>query len=85
MRIFNSFINQWICRDGKNRTPTIANNISSVKGGVANGAAQNPKGVITSKSLFDYLKPKVQDEARLQNREQTPTVSYKMDIVIRAR
>lgn len=28
----------------------------------------------TAKSLYEYLKPKVQDEARRQNREQTPTL-----------
>jgi ankyrin repeat protein len=36
------------------------------------GAAKDDSGVITTKSLFDYLKPHVQDEARRQNREQTP-------------
>ena len=37
------------------------------------GAAQDPAGAVSAKGLFDYLKPKVQDEARRQNREQTPT------------
>ncbi|MFI5347710.1 MAG: ankyrin repeat domain-containing protein, partial [Elusimicrobiota bacterium] len=36
------------------------------------GAAKDDSGVITTKSLFDYLKPHVQDDARRQNREQTP-------------
>lgn len=50
-----------------------------------NGAAKDSQGRITVKSLYRYLKPKVQDEARLQNREQTPTVSYKSDVVLRLR
>ena len=33
--------------------------------------------------LFDYLKPKVQREARLQNRDQTPTAQYAADVVLR--
>ncbi len=33
--------------------------------------------------LFRYLKPHVQDEARRQNREQTPTVQYQTDVVLR--
>ncbi len=39
------------------------------------GAAKNASGAVTTKSLFDYLKPRVQDEARRQNREQSPTMS----------
>jgi hypothetical protein len=38
------------------------------------GAAKNTDGAVTSKSLYDYLKPRVQDEAHRQNREQTPTL-----------
>jgi len=36
------------------------------------GAAQDPSGRVTVKALYDYLLPKVQDEARRQNRDQTP-------------
>jgi len=39
------------------------------------GAAQDVSGKVTAKSLYDYLKPHVQDEARRQNREQTPLLS----------
>ncbi|MBI3564169.1 MAG: ankyrin repeat domain-containing protein [Elusimicrobia bacterium] len=39
------------------------------------GAAKNASGEVTPKSLYDYLKPRVQDEARRQNREQTPTLA----------
>jgi hypothetical protein len=38
------------------------------------GAAKDPAGAVTPKSLFDYLKPPVQDEAHRQNRVQTPTL-----------
>ncbi len=48
-----------------------------------NGAAKNAKGRITSKGLYNYLKPNVQDEARRQNREQTPTLRTSSDPVIR--
>ncbi|UPT73029.1 MAG: caspase family protein [Elusimicrobiota bacterium] len=37
-----------------------------------NGAAKNAQGQVTLQSLYDYVKPKVQDEARRANREQTP-------------
>jgi hypothetical protein len=37
------------------------------------GAAKGSGGAVTPRSLYDYLKPRVQDEARRQNREQTPT------------
>lgn len=36
------------------------------------GAAKDASGKVTAKSLYDYLKPHVQDEAHRQNREQTP-------------
>lgn len=36
------------------------------------GEAKNGAGLVTAKSLFDYLSPNVQDEAHRQNREQTP-------------
>lgn len=32
-------------------------------------------GAVTPQSLYDYLKPRVQDEARRQNREQTPALA----------
>jgi len=47
------------------------------------GAARDTKGRITAESLFQYLKPHVQDEARRQNREQTPTVQYNTNVVFR--
>lgn len=37
-----------------------------------NGAAMDAQGRVTVASLYSYLKPKVQDEARRANREQTP-------------
>lgn len=37
-----------------------------------NGAAADPRGRVTLAGLYDYLVPKVRDEARRQNREQTP-------------
>jgi ankyrin repeat protein len=36
------------------------------------GAAKNDSGAITVQSLYDYLAPKVEDAARLHNRDQTP-------------
>lgn len=36
------------------------------------GAGKDASGKVTAKSLYDYLRPHVQDEARRQNREQTP-------------
>lgn len=37
-----------------------------------NGAAEDDQGHVTVSSLFDYLKPKVEDAARRENRDQTP-------------
>ncbi len=37
-----------------------------------NGAAKDAQGQVTLNSLYDYLKPRVQDEARRANRDQTP-------------
>lgn len=48
-----------------------------------NGAAMNAVGKVTAKSLYRYLKPKVQNEAHLQNREQTPSVQYRKNVVLR--
>jgi hypothetical protein len=36
------------------------------------GKARDGSGAVTAKSLYDYLSPKVRDEAHRQNREQTP-------------
>ncbi len=36
------------------------------------GAAKDGNGVVTSRGLYEYLKPKVQDTAARQNRQQTP-------------
>jgi hypothetical protein len=38
------------------------------------GEAKDAAGVITARSLYDYLKPKVQDAASRQNRDQTPVL-----------
>lgn len=40
------------------------------------GKAKNGSGHITALSLYDYLKPKVQDAARLHNRDQTPQLMH---------
>jgi uncharacterized caspase-like protein len=37
-----------------------------------NGAAKDGAGLVTLQSLYDYLKPKVMDDARRANRDQTP-------------
>ena len=39
------------------------------------GEAKDDKGVVTAAGLYEYLKPKVLDMARRQNREQTPQYS----------
>ncbi len=49
------------------------------------GAAKDASGRVTAKGLFQYLMPKVQDEARLQNREQTPSLHTSYDLLIRPR
>jgi hypothetical protein len=38
------------------------------------GAAQDDAGAVTARGLYDYLKPKVQDAAARQNRDQTPAL-----------
>ncbi len=38
------------------------------------GAAKDGSGAVTARSLHDYLKPKVQDAARRQNRDQEPVL-----------
>ncbi|MFH2203037.1 MAG: caspase family protein [Elusimicrobiota bacterium] len=37
-----------------------------------NGPGRDGSGQVTARSLFEYLKPNVQDEARRQNRDQSP-------------
>lgn len=37
-----------------------------------NGEAKDPSGAVTLQALYRYLTPKVQDAARLRNRDQTP-------------
>lgn len=39
-----------------------------------NGAAAGKDGAVTVQGLYDYLKPKVADAAREQNRDQTPAL-----------
>jgi len=39
------------------------------------GAAKNDSGHVTVQSLYSYLTPKVQDAARLHNRDQTPQLA----------
>lgn len=39
------------------------------------GGAKDASGSVTVKKLYDYLKPKVEDDARRQNRDQTPVKS----------
>lgn len=48
-----------------------------------NGAAADEQGHVTSKSLFDYLKPNVQNQARRQNRAQTPGYQAAADLTLR--
>lgn len=49
-----------------------------------NGAAKDSSGKVTLKGLYDYLTPKVQDEAGRQNRDQTPTLHTNTDLILRA-
>lgn len=48
-----------------------------------NGAASTQSGAITAESLHEYLKSKVQDEARRQNRDQTPQLNGRAKSLIR--
>ena len=43
------------------------------------GAAKDSSGAVTARGLYNYLKPKVQDEARRQNRGQTPALAGAAD------
>ncbi|MFH1726193.1 MAG: caspase family protein [Elusimicrobiota bacterium] len=49
------------------------------------GEAKDRRGRVTAAGLYDYLKPKVQDEARRQNRDQTPGLvgHSKRDLLLR--
>ncbi|MFA5140064.1 MAG: ankyrin repeat domain-containing protein [Elusimicrobiota bacterium] len=44
-----------------------------------NGDAKDKDGRVSAESLYKYLLPKVQDEARRQNREQTPVLQGKSE------
>lgn len=48
-----------------------------------NGEAAAPGGAVTVKSLFDYLSPKVRDEAKRANREQSPRLQAADDFRLR--
>lgn len=52
-----------------------------------NGAAKDAQGRVTLKSLYGYLKPRVQDEARRNNREQTPQLQRgsEEDFILRSK
>ncbi|MBI5625389.1 MAG: caspase family protein [Elusimicrobia bacterium] len=43
------------------------------------GAAKDASGRVTAQGLLDYLKPKVADAARVQNREQAPVLQGRAD------
>ena len=43
------------------------------------GGAKDASGRVTTKALYDYLKPKVQDAARRQNRDQEPVLHSQGD------
>lgn len=50
-----------------------------------NGAAKDAQGRVTLQSLYAYLKPRVQDDARRGNREQTPQLQGGgEDLILRA-
>lgn len=51
-----------------------------------NGAAKDAQGRVTLNSLYAYLKPKVESDARQDNREQTPQLqSGGADLVLRSK
>lgn len=51
-----------------------------------NGAAKNSQGQVTLQSLYGYLKPRVQDDARRGNRDQTPQLQIGgEDLLLRAK
>ena len=43
------------------------------------GEARDVAGRVTARGLYDYLKPRVQDEARRQNRDQEPVLRSQGD------
>ena len=43
------------------------------------GEARDAVGRVTAQGLHDYLRPRVQDEARRQNRDQDPVFQGKQD------
>jgi ankyrin repeat protein len=43
------------------------------------GGAKGSSGAVTARGLYDYLKPKVQDAARRQNRDQEPVLHAQSD------
>ena len=43
------------------------------------GAAKDDAGAVTARGLYEYLKPKVQDAAARQNRDQTPALEGMTD------
>ena len=52
-----------------------------------NGAAQDASSNVTLRSLYDYLRPRVQAAAHRRNREQTPQLlpASAADVIVRAR
>ena len=48
-----------------------------------NGAAKDNSGRVTLKGVYDYLKPRVADEGRRLNRDQTPLLHAPQDLVLR--
>lgn len=50
-----------------------------------NGAAKDEQGKVTVKSLYSYLKPRVQDGARRDNRDQTPQLQGGDGVILRDR
>lgn len=47
-----------------------------------NGGAKDSTGRITAKGLYEYLAPRVQEDARRQNRDQTPGLSGDVEHVL---
>ncbi len=48
------------------------------------GGAQAQDGTVSARGLFDYLKPRVQDAANRQNRDQTPVLIGDLETVVRS-
>lgn len=47
------------------------------------GGAKDARGEVTAQALYDYLKPRVQDAARRQNREQLPALRGGAGVILR--